>query len=143
MAHSTVRSRAARLLPIAGALVAAVLIAGCGSNTTTSTPSPTTATTPPGTAAASPTAAQPASVTVRVEDMKFSPDAVTVQAGDTVTWKFSDKVPHAVQGIGDAAMGINSPIFTGGEWSHTFAVPGVYRYLCPLHPEMRGTVTVR
>jgi plastocyanin len=68
---------------------------------------------------------------------------VTVQAGDTVTWKFSDKVPHAVQGIGDAAMGINSPIFTGGEWSHTFAVPGVYRYLCPLHPEMRGTVTVR
>ncbi|MBF6144946.1 cupredoxin domain-containing protein [Nocardia nova] len=141
MAHSTVRSRAARLLPIAGALVAAVLIAGCGSNTTTSTPSPTTAA--PGTAAASPTSAQPASVTVRVEDMKFSPDAVTVQAGDTVTWKFSDKVPHAVQGIGDAAMGINSPIFTGGEWSHTFAVPGVYRYLCPLHPEMRGTVTVR
>ncbi|MBF6242192.1 MULTISPECIES: plastocyanin/azurin family copper-binding protein [Nocardia] len=143
MAHSTVRSRAARLLPIAGALVATVLIAGCGSNTTTSTPSPTTATTPPGTAAASPTAAQPASVTVRVEDMKFSSDAVTVRAGDTVTWKFSDKVPHAVQGIGDAAMGINSPIFTGGEWSHTFAVPGVYRYLCPLHPEMRGTVTVR
>ncbi|MFG3519353.1 cupredoxin family copper-binding protein [Nocardia nova] len=143
MAHSTVRSRAARLLPIAGALVAAVLIAGCGSNTTTSTPTTTTAATPPGTAAASPTAAQPASVTVRVEDMKFSPDAVTVQAGDTVTWKFSDKVPHAVQGIGDAAMGINSPIFTGGEWSHTFAVPGVYRYLCPLHPEMRGTVTVR
>ncbi|SUA41901.1 plastocyanin/azurin family copper-binding protein [Nocardia africana] len=86
---------------------------------------------------------QPASVTVHVEDMKFSPDTVTVQAGDTVTWKFSDKVPHAVQGIGDAAMGINSPIFTGGEWSHTFAVPGVYRYLCPLHPEMRGTVTVR
>ncbi|WP_030513496.1 cupredoxin family copper-binding protein [Nocardia sp. NRRL WC-3656] len=143
MAHSTVRSRAARLLPIAGALVAAVLMAGCGSNTTTSTPTTTTAATPPGTAAASPTSAQPASVTVRVEDMKFSPDAVTVQAGDTVTWKFSDKVPHAVQGIGDAAMGINSPIFTGGEWSHTFAVPGVYRYLCPLHPEMRGTVTVR
>ncbi|MFI7191854.1 plastocyanin/azurin family copper-binding protein [Nocardia nova] len=143
MAHSTVRSRAARLLPIAGALVAAVLMAGCGSNTTTSTPTTTTAATPPGTAAASPTSAQPASVTVRVEDMKFSPDAVTVQAGDTVTWKFADKVPHAVQGIGDAAMGINSPIFTGGEWSHTFAVPGVYRYLCPLHPEMRGTVTVR
>ena len=143
MAHSTVRHRAARLLPTAGALVAAVLIAGCGSNTTTSTPSTTTAATPAGTAAASPTSARPASVTVRAEDMKFSPDAVTVQAGDTVTWKFSDKVPHAVQGIGDAAMGINSPIFTGGEWSHTFAIPGVYRYLCPLHPEMRGTVTVR
>ncbi|MBF4995797.1 cupredoxin domain-containing protein [Nocardia sp. BSTN01] len=143
MAYSTVRIRAARLLPTAGALVAAVLIAGCGSNTTTSTPPTTTAATPPGTAAASPTSAQPAAVTVRVEDMKFSPDAVTIQAGDTVTWKFSDKVPHAVQGIGDAAMGINSPIFTGGEWSHTFAIPGVYRYLCPLHPEMRGTVTVR
>ncbi|MCM6776168.1 plastocyanin/azurin family copper-binding protein [Nocardia sp. CDC141] len=75
--------------------------------------------------------------------MKFTPGVLSIRVGDTVTWKFSDKVPHQVQGIGDAAMGINSPIFTRGEWSHTFTVPGNYRYLCPLHPEMRGSITVR
>ena len=30
-----------------------------------------------------------------------------------------------------------------GERGVTGLAPGVYRYLCPLHPEMRGTVTVR
>ncbi|WP_019932892.1 plastocyanin/azurin family copper-binding protein [Nocardia sp. BMG111209] len=78
-----------------------------------------------------------------VKDMKFTPTTLTVKPGDTVTWKFADRVPHAVQGIGDAAMGINSPIFTKGEWSYTFPIAGTYRYLCPLHPDMRGTVTVQ
>lgn len=141
MPNSVVRSRVSRLVTTAAALAAAALIAGCGSGTTTSTS--TTAATPSGTTTASPSAAPQTSVTVHVDKMKFSPDAVTITAGGTVTWKFSDKVPHAVQGIGDSAMGINSPILTDGEWSHTFTVPGTYRYLCPLHPEMRGTVTVR
>ncbi|GAB3207455.1 hypothetical protein GCM10027262_20840 [Nocardia tengchongensis] len=75
--------------------------------------------------------------------MKFSPADITIKAGDTVTWKFDDKAPHAVQGIGDVALGINSPIIRKGEWSHTFTSPGTYRYLCPLHPDMKGTVTVQ
>ncbi|WP_280490604.1 hypothetical protein [Nocardia farcinica] len=40
------------------------------------------------------------------------------------------------------AMGINSPILDSGEWSYTFTVPGTFRYLCTLHPQMRGSVTV-
>ncbi|MGW4770073.1 cupredoxin domain-containing protein [Nocardia sp. NPDC004278] len=83
-----------------------------------------------------------AAVTVDVADMKFSPADVTVKVGETVTWKFKDSVPHTVQGIGDKAMGINSPIFDRGQWSYTFTAPGTYRYLCSLHPQMRGTVTV-
>ncbi len=133
---------APRLVLLATALAATVLVAGCGSDSTTSTPS-TTGTAPSATGSAAPNAHQPAAVTIDVHKMKFSPDNVTVKVGDTVTWKFSDKVPHAVQGIGDSAMGINSPIFDTGEWSYTFSVPGTYRYLCPLHPEMRGTVTAR
>ncbi|MFI5777228.1 plastocyanin/azurin family copper-binding protein [Nocardia sp. NPDC051570] len=125
----------------AGALVVALIVAGCGSATTTSVPSSTAASTTSVSAAA--TAAGPATVTVEVDDMKFSPAASTVRVGDTVTWKFADRFPHEVQGIGDAAMGINSPIFTHGEWSYTFTVAGTYRYLCPLHPDMRGVVTVR
>ncbi|WP_245713570.1 plastocyanin/azurin family copper-binding protein [Nocardia vaccinii] len=122
------------------ALAGALLMSGCGSGTTTSAPtSSPAAASGSSTAAAAPTGA----VRVEVKNMQFSPDAVTIKAGGTVTWNFADRFPHAVQGIGDSAMGINSPIFNTGTWSHTFTVPGTYRYLCPLHPDMHGTVTVQ
>ncbi len=127
-----------RVLVTVVAATGVLMAAGCGSDETTTQPSTTTAPAPTTTGAP-----QPTTSTVQVDNMKFAPSTLTVRVGDTVTWKFSDSTPHAVQGIGDTAMGINSPIFTEGEWSHTFTTPGTYRYLCPLHPEMRGTVTVR
>lgn len=146
MSNGTERMRTLRLALLAAAAATAVLAAGCSSGSTESTTTaqaPATTTAEGGAAASdTPTGTQSAAVTITADDMKFSPDAVTISTGDTVTWKFADDVPHAVQGIGDSAMGINSPIFTSGEWSHTFTMPGTYRYLCPLHPEMRGTVTV-
>ncbi|MGW4370818.1 cupredoxin domain-containing protein [Nocardia takedensis] len=123
-----------------GLVAAAVLsLSGCGSDDATETQAGATSAT---SAAAAPTKKPTAKVTVAVDDMTFSPAEVTVRVGDTVTWKFSDRFPHSVQGMGDKAMGLNSPIFTSGEWSYTFTAPGSYRYLCSLHPEMRGTVTV-
>ncbi|MET8650261.1 cupredoxin domain-containing protein [Nocardia aurea] len=123
-------------------LAAAVLLTSCGSgdsdSATTSTAKTTAATTTP----ANTGSPERAAVTVTVDDMKFAPENVTVKLGETVTWKFSDRVPHSVQGIGDKAMGINSPIYTTGQWSYTFTALGTYRYLCSLHPQMRGTVTV-
>ncbi|MEV0293303.1 cupredoxin family copper-binding protein [Nocardia sp. NPDC050710] len=124
-------------------LIATLSLSGCGSDdsgsaatsTTGSTPSTTTGSQVPG-------ERKSAAVMVTVDDMKFSPENVTVKVGDTVTWKFTDRFPHSVQGIGDKAMGINSPILDKGEWSYTFIAPGSYRYLCSLHPQMRGTVTV-
>ncbi|MBF6172602.1 plastocyanin/azurin family copper-binding protein [Nocardia blacklockiae] len=120
--------------------VAGLLLAGCGSGG-----SEKSAPEQPSTTASSETgsAAPQAEATVRVDNMAFGPSAVTISVGGTVTWKFSDSAPHAVQGIGDSAMGLDSPIFREGEWSHTFTAPGTYRYLCPLHPNMRGTVTVQ
>ncbi|GAB2722044.1 hypothetical protein GCM10027089_52480 [Nocardia thraciensis] len=115
------------------------MVAGCGSDDESTQPSTPATTSAPVTTGAP----QPTTSTVSVDNMKFSPSALTIRAGDTVTWKFSDSAPHGVQGIGDAALGINSPILTEGEWSHTFTSPGTYRYLCPLHPEMRGTITVQ
>ncbi|GAB2670180.1 cupredoxin domain-containing protein [Nocardia goodfellowii] len=132
-------SRVKSLRVATGFAVLGMLLTGCGSE---DSGSPTTTTAAPTSSAVRPTDTKPTAVTVDVDDMKFSPDTVTVRVGDTVTWKFADKVPHSVQGIGDKAMGINSPIFDQGEWSYTFTMPGTYRYLCSLHPEMRGTVTV-
>ncbi|MFR9752209.1 cupredoxin family copper-binding protein [Nocardia sp. 004] len=119
------------------------LLSGCGSDETGSVDTTTTSSPPSTTALAQPTGErEPATVTVLVDNMTFAPAEMTIQAGDTVTWKFDDNVPHTVQGIGDKAMGINSPIIDKGEWSYTFTAPGTYRYLCSLHPQMRGAVTV-
>ncbi|MEV0356774.1 cupredoxin family copper-binding protein [Nocardia sp. NPDC050697] len=124
------------------ALAVLAFTAGCGTDdSTTATPATSTATAPSG-APASRQATAPSTITVRVDDMAFSPAELRVQVGDTVTWEFADSAAHSVQGIGDKAMGINSPILNEGSWSYTFIAPGSYRYLCSLHPEMRGTVVV-
>jgi len=138
--HRSTRARAIAAL----VLTAATVLAGCGSDDTGPAPDTTATSAPTGSGAPAEPAepAAPAAVTVDIDDMAFSPENVTVRVGDTVTWNFADSVPHSVQGVGDKAMGINSPILTSGEWSYTFTVPGEFRYLCPLHPEMRGTVTV-
>ncbi|MGV9409096.1 cupredoxin domain-containing protein [Nocardia sp. NPDC003693] len=130
-----------RALFLVTVLSGALALGGCGSD---KSDSPTTSTPATSTSGAADTSGPrpAASVTVTVDDMKFSPANLTVKAGDTVLWKFADKAPHAVQGIGDVALGINSPIIRTGEWSYTFTSPGTYRYLCPLHPDMKGTVTV-
>ncbi|MFD6451738.1 MULTISPECIES: plastocyanin/azurin family copper-binding protein [unclassified Nocardia] len=138
---SMVRHRAASARFAAGLVVAAALLsAGCSGDsgnaatTTTRKPRPVTTTTTQQHA--------PTNLTVEVGNMKYAPADATIKVGETVTWKFSDKVPHNVQGIGDKAMGLNSPIFDKGEWSYTFTQPGTYRYMCTLHPDMRGSITV-
>ncbi|MFD4460744.1 cupredoxin family copper-binding protein [Nocardia sp. NPDC058480] len=138
---SMVRHRAASARFVAGFVVAAALLsAGCsgdsGNAATTTTRKPR----PVGTTTAQQHA--PTNLTVEVGDMKYAPADATIKVGETVTWKFSDKVPHNVQGIGDKAMGLNSPIIDKGEWSYTFTQPGTYRYMCTLHPDMRGSITV-
>ncbi|MFC6009638.1 plastocyanin/azurin family copper-binding protein [Nocardia lasii] len=137
---SMVRHRAAfARFSTAGLVAAALLSAGCsgdsdsaGATTTLRPLNPTTTVTHDG----------PIALTVAVGNMKYAPADAKVKVGDTVTWKFDDKVPHNVQGIGDRAMVLNSPIMDKGEWFYTFTQPGVYRYMCTLHPDMRGTITV-
>jgi plastocyanin len=80
-----------------------------------------------------------AAATVAVSDMSFSPDAVEIDAGEAVTWSFDDRMAH------DAAFddGPASPKLKRGTWERTFEQPGTYDYICTLHPNMTGTVTVR
>ncbi|WP_040792072.1 plastocyanin/azurin family copper-binding protein [Nocardia paucivorans] len=128
-------------IPITGLVLIATLLSGCGSEETSSSPGASQTETPGTTRIDRPTGAG-TTVTVRVTDRSFVPAELTLSVGDTVTWQFDDSAPHGVQGIGDKAMGINSPLFEKGEWSYTFTVPGRYRYLCPIHPGMQGTIII-
>ena len=77
--------------------------------------------------------------TVVVENLKFGPKTITVDVGETVTWKFDDgRIPHDVKGDG-----WKSPTQSKGTWTHTFPRAGSYEYHCTLHPYMKGTVEVR
>ncbi len=94
---------------------------------------------------------------------QFLPNAVTVQAGDTVTWEFEWFEPHSVtfgpiagdpsqpthgSGPFDYAGGFASSGLVFGNpaspptFSMTFTQPGTYTYDCIIHPQQTGTINV-
>lgn len=76
---------------------------------------------------------------VTIAQFAFSPDPITIKAGDTVTWTNNDGVSHTATGTGWDA-GTVSP---GGSRSVTFATAGTFTYVCQFHGNMRGTVVVQ
>jgi plastocyanin len=84
-------------------------------------------------------AASPATVTI--DNFAFAPATLTVAAGTTVTWKNEDDSPHR---IGDKNGTFKSAALdTDDSFSHTFATPGEYPYICTIHPYMVGKIIVK
>jgi plastocyanin len=79
--------------------------------------------------------------TVVIEGMKFVPERLEVRAGDTVTWTNRDVVPHTVTSA--AARVESGDLGPGGTWTMTAARKGEIRYVCRLHPGMRGLLIVK
>jgi len=92
-------------------------------------------------AIASPLAHGASNKTVTVAKFKFAPAKVTIKRGDSVTWRFKkDPAPHNVKGGG----GIKSkPRISTGTYRKKFTKKGTFRYICGIHPNMKGTVVVR
>jgi plastocyanin len=84
-------------------------------------------------------AASPA--TVKIDNFVFTPSILTVTAGTPVTWKNEDDSPHR---IGDNNGTFKSAALdTDDTFSHTFATPGEYPYICTIHPYMVGKIIVK
>jgi plastocyanin len=84
-------------------------------------------------------AASPAAV--QIDNFHFAPATLTVTAGTTVTWKNEDDSPHR---IGDKNGTFKSAALdTDDTFSHTFAAPGEYPYICTIHPYMVGKIIVK
>jgi len=95
---------------------------------------------------------------VGMSDMAFMPQTLVVNVGERVIWKNRSEVTHNVvadpakalypvdvklpSGVGPFGSDYLQP---GQSFSHVFAVPGIYHYVCTLHESsgMKGVVIVK
>jgi plastocyanin len=79
--------------------------------------------------------------TVFIKNFMFSPMALTVRTGSTVTWKNLDGEPHTV--VNDAGMFRSAALDQNDTYHFKFDKPGVYKVFCGIHPTMKETITVQ
>jgi plastocyanin len=84
--------------------------------------------------------------TVQLQGNAFLPGDAFVPAGTTVVFTNLDAEEHDVVPNDpnfSLDMSFFSPVIAPGEsWAFTFTVPGTYAYMCDLHANMTGTLTV-
>lgn len=93
---------------------------------------------------ASPVAQSQNAPTVSITDNAFAPQSLTVKAGSTVTWNWTNtRNPHSVVGK-YAGQDIDSGRHSGSDrFTFTFASPGTFDYQCGVHgASMSGKIIV-
>jgi plastocyanin len=129
-----VHARAIEKIPWTGlpALAAlALLIAGCGSGSARAGTDATT------------TAASGGTAHVFMKVLEFTPPTVKAKVGQTLAWTNEDTSPHNVTYLSGPRFR-SSPrrLDPGARFSITLTQPGTIRYVCTLHPWMKGTIIV-
>ena len=111
------------LLTAVAALAATLLAAGCGGSGSSGSSDPVATT----------------EVTM-AKSYRFDPEAISIAAGDTVTWTNKDNFTHTVKVDGQE----DHKVGRGDSVSIRFDRPGTYHFICTLHPhDMSGEVIVR
>jgi len=90
----------------------------------------------PGTASANATGAL-----VLISGNAFAPVNVTINAGQSVTWRNNDAIAHTT--TSDTALWNSGNLASGNTFQHTFPTTGTFAYHCNIHTFMTATVTVQ
>ena len=124
-------------------LIIAALFLGLAACSSSPPMSSTSSGTPPG---------GPPSPGVGVADYQFSPDTITIAAGQSVLWSNSGPSSHTVTSDNSSwtSATLGAPSGTdpygyptgGGTFSHMFSSAGTYHYHCSIHAGMTGVVVV-
>lgn len=78
---------------------------------------------------------------ITIDNFAFSPKALTVAAGKTVTWVNRDDTAHRIKSANNQFA--SSPVLdTRASYPATFAKAGEYPYFCSIHPTMTGKIIV-
>jgi len=117
--------------PVVSAPAVAGVQAQPATATATSTPMPT----------ATPTTGR--TIDLTMVDFDFMPRNIRIAIGDSVRWTNRGRAPHTATS-NNQTMGFDSDRVAPGEsWtSPAFTTAGTVNYVCQVHPNMRGSITV-
>lgn len=76
---------------------------------------------------------------VIISNFAYSPESITVKAGETVTWVNQDSAPHSA--TADNESFDTGTLQKGQSKAVTFAKAGTFSYHCTVHPTMKASVT--
>ena len=79
---------------------------------------------------------------VLIQGFSFKPAHITIQRGTKVRWINKDSAPHTATAINPRSFD-SGRLSKGQRYTHTFKSVGKKRYLCKIHPHMRGSVVVK
>src|SRR5919112_455 len=92
--------------------------------------------------------------TVAIRDFYFEPAQLIIEPGTTVQWVNEGTTQHTVFATSPAGTFLSGALNPGESFTHTFpqrfprpspdrstVQPGTFRYICKIHPEMKGSVT--
>ena len=84
----------------------------------------------------------PAAAVVSIENFKFGPARLVVDKGMAILWTNADDSPHQVA-VTAGTVSRSAVLPKGARHTQSFATPGVYDYMCGLHPGMKGQIEVK
>lgn len=79
-------------------------------------------------------------VRVQIQGFAYKPKAVRVRRGTKVVFVNRDGAPHTATRRGSFDTGV---LRKGNAQAVRFKRRGAYRYICTIHPSMRGRIVVR
>jgi plastocyanin len=85
--------------------------------------------------------AQAASITVPIKNFAYMPMSVTVSVGSSVIWNNLDGEPHTVTSLDGLFR--SGALDQDDSFTFKFDKPGVYKYVCSIHPNMRAEIIVK
>lgn len=87
------------------------------------------------------TSQKTADATVKIRNFKFEPANLALAVGKTVQFINVDEEPHTATAT-DGTFN-SKALDTNQTWNYTATKPGIYPYICSVHPFMKGTLTVK
>jgi len=82
-------------------------------------------------------------VAVSMKNTEYVPMDVKVKTGGTITWTNDDSFPHTVtKGSGPGPKFDSGTVDGGKTYEQKFSTPGKIDYVCTIHPNQTGTITV-
>jgi plastocyanin len=132
-----------------------MLVAGCGSSSSTGSSTAASSTSAAGNAGpkaiSTPNYGTPApsapvqsgTVQIAYRNISIAPDTLKVKVGTTIRWTNYDPIEHNVTSEGGPQTFASKNFGEGGTYQITVTKPGVIHYECTIHPaSMNGTIDV-